>query len=61
MKEPEKKEDGNTTKPELIPQGDPVAKEALDLNDPEDQQNPDSSQRATTWLRKVFRSKQDRD
>ena len=61
MKEPEKKGGGNTTTPELVPQGDPVAKETLDPNESEDQQNPDSSQRATTLLRKVLRSERDRD
>ena len=60
MKELEKKGDGNTTRPELIPQGDPFVKETLDLNETEDQRNPDSSQRTTTSLRKVLRSERDR-
>ena len=40
MKEPEKKGGGNTTRPELVPQGDPVVKETLDPNETETEAKP---------------------
>ena len=40
MKESKKKGDGNTTRSELVPQGDPVAKETLDPNETETEAKP---------------------